>query len=389
MHDPSAAESTEPAQQAAAGRGDGPPALSLRWGLLVLFRTAAGGLLVLVSLLAGYLLLAPSPIEPLAYQPPAAPALVGVWQPNERLRDVEWLAVGQVDGPEDVAVDSEGRVYGGSVDGRIVRVLPDGRVETFAETGGRPLGLAFAPNGDLIVADGVRGLLAVDRGGQVRLLTDSADGVRFGFTDDVDVARDGRCYFSDASSRFGPDDYMLDMLEGRPYGRLLRYDPRTNETEVLLEGLYFANGVALSPDEDFVLVNETYRYSITRYWLTGPSARTREMFCENLPGFPDGVSCDGQGRFWVALFTTRNPVAEWLAPRPEWKAIMAKLPRALWPQPAPYGLVVALDTNGRPLESLHDPGGTRYSPITSVEEHDGTLYLGSLTADRIGRYPLP
>ena len=97
-----------------------------------------------------------------------------------------------------------------------------------------------------------------------------------------------------------------DLLEARPYGRLLRHDPATGETEVLLQGLYFANGVALSRDEDFVLVNETYRYRITRYWLTGARAGTSDIFCDNLPGFADGVSSNRRGTFWVAIFTVRT-----------------------------------------------------------------------------------
>ena len=68
----------------------------------------------------------------------------------------------------------------------------------------------------------------------------------FRFTDNLDLARDGTVYFSDASSRYGQADYMLDLLEARPHGRLLRYDPASRRTTVLLRDLYFANGVALS-----------------------------------------------------------------------------------------------------------------------------------------------
>lgn len=72
----------------------------------------------------------------------------------------------------------------------------------------------------------------------------------------ADVARDGRIYFSDSSSKYG--DVAHDFLEHKPHGRLLRYDPHTAATEVLLSGLYMANGVALSQREDFVLVCESW-----------------------------------------------------------------------------------------------------------------------------------
>ncbi len=70
--------------------------------------------------------------------------------------------------------------------------------------------------------------------------------------------------------------------------------------------MYFANGVALSENEDFVLVCESARYRITRFWLSGPNKGSSDVFVDNLPGFPDGVSSDNRGTFWVALFTVRN-----------------------------------------------------------------------------------
>lgn len=75
----------------------------------------------------------------------------------------------------------------------------------------------------------------------------------------MDVASDGRVYFTDVSHRFGYYNQSYELLEARPNGRLLRYDPATRVTETLLSGLYFANGVALSQNEDFALVAECSR----------------------------------------------------------------------------------------------------------------------------------
>lgn len=50
---------------------------------------------------------------------------------------------------------------------------------------------------------------------------------------------------------------MLDLLEGRPYGRFMSYDPSKKETKVLARNLYYANGVEMSPDQDFVIFCET------------------------------------------------------------------------------------------------------------------------------------
>jgi sugar lactone lactonase YvrE len=202
------------------------------------------------------------------------------------------------------------------------------------------------------------------------------------------VARDGRIYFSDASDKFDHTEYLYDMLEARPHGRLLRYDPATKKTEVLLDGLYFANGVALSQNEDFLLVNETYRFRITRYWLTGDRAGKSEPFVENLPGYPDNINRAPDGTFWLALFTVRNPTGDWLSPRPFTKSVLAKLPSFMWPKPEPYAFVVKLDEQGKVLDSFQDPSGQRLFAITSAVESDGYLYLGSLLNDRIGKYKL-
>ncbi len=344
---------------------------------------------LVVALFLAYLAFWPAPIDPVAYEPPPNSPLAGPLAPNDRLQSAAILAAGQVDGPEDVEVDAAGRIYTGTADGWIVRVEPDGSVTKFAKTGGRPLGVVLDAQGNLIVADGVKGLLSIAPDKTVTTLATKADGVEFGFTDDVDVAKDGTVYFSDASSKFGPGKYLYDMLEGRPNGRLLRYSPVTKQVDVLLNELYFANGVALSQNEDFVLVNETYRFRVTRYWLKGDRAGTSDTFVDNLPGYPDNITSNRRGTFWLALFTVRNDRADWLAPKPLVKQALSKLPGFLWPQPQPYAFVVKLDETGAILESLQDPTGQHLHAVTSAHERDGYLYLGSLHNDRIGKYKLP
>ncbi|PAV25431.1 gluconolactonase [Tamilnaduibacter salinus] len=343
------------------------------------------GLCVVVFMVLGGFLLTPSPVDSRAWTPPVAPGLDGKLAPNERLRLAELLAKGQVTGPEDVDVDQAGRIHAGLSDGRIVRIWPDGKVERWVDTGGRPLGLDFDRRGNLIVADASRGLMSIDPGGNTRVLAREAEGLPFRFADDVDVAPDGRIYFTDATSEFSQRDYRLDLLETRPHGRLLRYDPATGRTDVLMHNLYFANGVAVAPAGDYLLVNETWRYRVLKYHLKGPKAGTAEVLVENLPGFPDGVSVDREGRFWVALATTRNRMVDAVHPYPWIKEQIAKLPDSLKPAPRDYGLVLAMNGDGEILTSLHDTDGRHLKEITSVEPHLDKLYFGTLHGDRIGR----
>lgn len=340
---------------------------------------------VLLALAAAAFLLSPSPINAAAYQPPEAPPLTGLMEPNEALSAIEVLAKGQALGPEDVDADSQGRIYGALADGRIIRVNLDGSTETLANTQGRPLGLDWDNQGNLIICDAFKGLLALNPDGVLSTLVTEVDGIPINFADDLEVAKDGMIYFSDASQRYDQKHYVQDMLEARPWGRLLRYDPNTKQTLTLLNNLYFANGIALSQEEDFVLINETYRYQITRLWLRGEKAGQTDLFASNLPGFPDGISSSGRGTFWLALATTRNPTADWLHPRPWLKNQLAKLPKWLQPKPELYGLIVELDEQGDIIRSLHDPAGDTYPFITSVQERGQQVYLGSLVADGIGR----
>lgn len=331
----------------------------------------------------------PVAIDPVAWSPPKAPAMAGVYAPNRKLAAVTRIGEGVGIGPEGIAVDAQGRIYAGYIDGRIVRFSPDGKThELFARTAGRPLGMKFGKNGNLYVADAVRGLLELTPKGGLKVLSSSAEGQAFGFTNDLDIAKDGTIYFSDSSTRFGVRDAIADIFEHRGTGRLLRYDPKTQRTTVLLRRLQYANGVAVAPDQSYVLVVETASYRVRVYWLSGPIKGKSDIFIDNLPGFPDGISSNGRDTFWLAMFTTRNPTADKLALRPTLRKMIWRLPKFVQPKPKRYAFVLGLGTDARVIHNLQDPNG-RFAPVTSVLEVRGRLYLGSLSEPAIGYLTVP
>ncbi|PYS25566.1 MAG: gluconolactonase [Acidobacteria bacterium] len=343
--------------------------------------------LLIVALLA-YLLLWPVPINPAAWTPPMAPELTGVYAQNNELAKIERL---RIDGfaPEDVAFDKDDRIYCGAEDGRIFRFQPDGtKPEVFAQTKGRPLGLIFDAAGNLIVADAVIGLMSISPDGKGTVLATEAGGVPFRCTNDLDVAADGTIYFTDASYKFRLTQLKEDVLEHQPNGRFLAYDPRTKHTRVLLNDLYFANGVAVSPDQSFVLVNDTSSYRVRRYWLKGDRAGQSDIFIDNLPGFPDGISSNGRDTFWVALVNRRDAGLDFLLPHPFLRKIVWRLPSFLQPNIKRYAFAIGLDANGKVVQNLQDSSATCFAQIANVVEHKGKLYFGSIGESAIGRMAL-
>lgn len=208
--------------------------------------------------------------------------------------------------PEDTAVDSQGRVYAGLADGRVVRLDASGKVETFVDTGGRPLGMDFDAAGNLILADAWKGLLRIDPQGKVETLATEADGVPFAFTDDLDIASDGRIYFSDASSKFHQPDYILDLLEARPrppaaLRPVHRQDRGAAQGPVLRQwrGTLGKRGLRTG-QRDLPLSH----HPLLAERREGRPARGVHRQPAGLAGQPPGRP---QGTFWVALPTRARP----------------------------------------------------------------------------------
>uniref|UniRef100_A0ABI7VY36 Adipocyte plasma membrane-associated protein n=1 Tax=Felis catus TaxID=9685 RepID=A0ABI7VY36_FELCA len=339
-------------------------------------------LMLAVSLtvpLLGALLLLDSPIDPqpLSFKEP--PLLLGVLQPNMKLRQAERLFENQLIGPESIANIGETR--------------------DDEPACGRPLGIRAGPNGTLFVADAYKGLFEVNPWKrEVKLLLSSEtpiEGRKMSFVNDLTVTQDGRkIYFTDSSSKWQRRDYLLLVMEGTDDGRLLEYDTKTQEVKVLLDQLRFPNGVQLSPAEDFVLVAETTMARIRRFYVSGLMKGGADLFVENLPGFPDNIRPSSSGGYWVGMGTIRsNPgfsMLDFLSERPYIKRMIFKLfsQETVMKFVPRYSLVLELSDSGAFRRSLHDPDGQVASYISEVHEHDGHLYLGSFRAPFLCRLNL-
>lgn len=356
--------------------------------------------LALVAALAAYLSLWPVPVKAVAWPAPPAPGYAGAHATNSRLAGLTLIRLGAESGPEHVVLGRDGKLYAAVASGKLLRMNPDGSAqEVFAATGGRVLGFDFDAAGDLIAADAMKGLLAIKPDGRVTLLTDQVAGDPIRYADAVVVAPGGKIYFSDASRRFAPAQWggtfeaaVLDILEQSATGRILEYDPATRVTRVVVKGLSFSNGVALSADGQSLFVAETGRY---RVWRVAVAANDLDVaqggaqatvLLDNLPGYPDNLMRGADGRIWLAFSGPRSPQVDAMAGRPRLRELTLRLPRALWPLPRPYGHVVAFDEAGRIVADLQDPSGA-YPQTTGVTETADRLYIQNLHLPVLGWRP--
>ncbi|QEX20364.1 ABC transporter permease [Hypericibacter adhaerens] len=320
---------------------------------------------------------------------------------NDKLRQVEVIGLGQIEGPEDVILDRDDNLYCGSRHGDIVKFHgPDHkRAEIFAHIGGHPLGMAFDREGHLQVCVGGMGLYAVSPKGEVRKMTDETnrsprsiiDDARVRFADDLDIAPDGRIFFSEASIRYESQDWAVDGVECRPNGRVICHDPRTGTTRTVLRNIRLANGICMASDGQSLLLNETWACRVLRYWFDGPKAGRTEIVLDGLPGYPDNVNRASDGNYWLAIVGMRTPILDLALRKPGFRRRMARrIPMDEWLYPnINTGCIVKFNEKGEVLDALWDLGGQNHPMITSMREHRGHLYIGGIYNNRIGKYRIP
>ena len=332
--------------------------------------------------------------------PETAAASDSAYAVNDRLKGVTLIGKGEIEGPEDVIFDRRDNLYCPNRHGDIIRFLaPDHtKWEVFAHIGGHPLGMAFDRDDTLNVCVGGMGLYQISPDRRVSKLTDETsrtflsiiDDSRLKLADDLDIAPDGRIFFSEATIRYDMHDWAYDALESRGNGRLICYDPRDQSTKTILRDLQFPNGVCMVGDGQSFLFAETWGCRINRYWFDGPKKGTSEVVIPDLPGYPDNINRASDGNFWLALVGMRSPALDLALRQPGMRKRMAtRVAQDEWLFPnINTGCVVKFSAAGDVLESLWDLGGENHPMITSMREHKGHLYLGGLYNDRIGKLKL-
>lgn len=334
-----------------------------------------------------YLCFYPIKLSPIARKTPPFPGLKGPYLPNDKLNKVKRIQVPSP-GPESIVKDSLGNFYTGLSNGDILYFDATGKEQKkIVNTGGRPLGMKISPSGNLIIADQKKGLLEMDALGNLKSLVNEYQGEPLRFIDDLDIDTSGTVYFSNATQR-NPDIVENEAWEQRASGALFRYRPDTGETDLLYDNLFFANGIALHPSEDYLILSETFGLQLHKYWIRGEKAGSLDVFVGALPGYPDNVTYK-DGIFWVAIPSQRALSIEPLFEMPFLRRVILRLPEAIRNAVVPkrYAMLIGYDTEGKVVYNLQDPEG-KYDYITSALQVGEKLYLGSLKEPHFAIYNL-
>ena len=329
----------------------------------------------LVAAALAYLTLWPVPIAPVAWQPPQDKGYTGAFERNDRLKALEFADLQGETGPEDAAVgpgrrglcaDPFGPKFSKSI-------LLRARRKSSRHPAAGCLASSSPTRANFTRRMPIGGCSGSEPTARSRCSpTRRWTGSPIVYANDLDIAADGVVYFSDASTKFGAKASggtlpaaLLDLMEHGPNGRVLKYDPETQEATVLLAGRSYANGIALAADGSYLLVAETGTYSILKHWLEGSRAGETETLIANLPGFPDNINDNPDGTFWTGLVSPRSPVVDALAGSPFLRKVIMRLPAAIRPGPQRYGFAIRFDGDGNILENLQDPAGD-YASVTGA-----------------------
>uniref|UniRef100_U5ET89 Putative secreted mucin n=1 Tax=Corethrella appendiculata TaxID=1370023 RepID=U5ET89_9DIPT len=363
--------------------------------------------------------------------------LKGSLELNNHLDNAERLFENKIYGPENLLVRGND-IYTTIHGGEVIRINGE-HITHVAKFGkpcesnhdealcGRPLGMAFDTQGNnLIVADAYYGIWLVNLSNGKKELLISPDVVLDGkvkrkpkLFNSVAIAKNGDIYWTDSSSDFTIEDGAYTLF-ANPSGRLFHYSRAEKTNKVLLDEIFFANGVVLSRNEDFVIVSETGSSRILRYYLKGEKAGTHDVFIDGLPGHTDNLIVDDEG-IWVPLvqaideenislvhIMAKVPLVRKFVIRTlaliemPFKFIHSVMPNdytkkivhgighfeTLSPLSPPRTTVVRLDWNGNIVGSLHGFDKSVVS-VSHVVEFGDYLYLGSPFNRYLARVKLP
>lgn len=363
-----------------------------------LFKSLSYGFALLFLVLGFTILTDSCAIHPEVWNPPLKPAFEGSLQLNEKLTDISKIDLGVWNGPEEFAFDDAGNMFCGVhkgekdfAQGAILKISPEGEVEEFLRTDSWVTGMQFDRNGNLIALINGLGLVQIDKNKNMEVLVEKDESERpILMGSGLKIASDGKIYFANLSSQNTTTAKYINklFLELRPTGGVYCYDPQAKETQTISNGNYFGNGLELSADESFLLLSETSKYRILKYWLKGKKAGTSEVFVDNLAGFPNNISRKENGNFWIGFTTKRNDQLDDIHPKKGMKKLVYGLPSFVQPKAERFGMILEISEEAKIIQTLFDTSGKLVMEAGAVKEFRNNLYIGGDWVSYIAKYEL-
>lgn len=334
------------------------------------------------------------------------PVMDGNMSPNDALDRCDEISAFDAQ-PDDMAFDADGILHI-SVGNRVLRRSPSAEWEEVAALPGAVGGLAFLSDGRLLACVAGEGLALVSADETTWLR--KAGGQSLGCLTSIAVAQDGTIYLTQGSCQTGPEDWVIDLMQQNASGVLVRYDPANDIADVLARNLAYPAGVAVTPDDQHILYSESWAHTLT---MCDRNGKAPKKLVRNFPGYPSRLIADGQGGYWVCLFSARTHLVElvlsdtdfrtsmmseidpahWIAPslratgsykEPLQGGGIKKLGVVkAWAPPRSYGLVVRTNGEGDIMESLHSRVGGKCHGVTSVQSRANGLYVLSKGHQRL------
>jgi gluconolactonase len=203
----------------------------------------------------------------------------------------EWQLVGEGYGStEGAAANAKGEVFFNDTrNSKTYQVGPNGRAVLFLDNAMKPNGQAFGPDGRRFVVTGEKTIVAYDSAGKMATVAEGISG------NDLVVARNGDIYATEPPASSSNDPSKVWLI--RPSGEKIVVDT----------GLRYANGVALSPDQAFLYVDDWRSHWVYNFRIQADGTLTDKQRYDWLhladsadEGGADGMKVDQEGRLYVA-----------------------------------------------------------------------------------------
>jgi gluconolactonase len=160
-------------------------------------------------------------------------------------------------------------------------------------------GLAIDMEGRLILCEhGNRRVTRLEKDGKRTIIADRYEGKRFNSPDDIIVKSDDSIYFTDPPYGLPATHAQQEI----PFTGVYRV--KDGKVDLLIKDHRGANGLAFTPDEKFLIVNDSAARNYTKYpvkpdGLLGDPTLFYDFSKGGGPVVPDGMKIDSRGDVWA------------------------------------------------------------------------------------------